>query len=68
VMDFDPSLLHEVNGRTAINPAMTAGKHRDAVEAHLDDLNTMCPPPARYDLADPPASAAGPALRQGQCA
>ena len=38
VMDFDPSLLHEVNGRTAINPAMTAGKHRDAVKAHLDDL------------------------------
>ena len=24
VMDFDPSLLHEVDGRTVINPAMTA--------------------------------------------
>ena len=38
VMDFDPSLLHEVNGRTVINPAMTAGQHQAAVKAHLDEL------------------------------
>jgi transposase InsO family protein len=38
VMDFDPSLLHEVNGKTVINPAATAGKHQAAVKAHLDDL------------------------------
>jgi hypothetical protein len=31
VMDFDPSRLHEVDGRTVINPAMTAGKHREAL-------------------------------------
>ena len=38
VMDFDPSLLHEVNGETLTNPTATAGKHQAAVKAHLDDL------------------------------
>ena len=37
-MDFDPSLLHEVNGETLIDPAATAGKHQAAVKAHLDEL------------------------------
>ena len=37
-MDFDPSLLHEVNGETLINPTATAGKHQAAVKAHLDEL------------------------------
>ena len=41
VLDFDPNLLHEVDGRTAVNPAMTDGQHREAVKAHLDDLLSL---------------------------
>eukprot|EP01043_Picozoa_sp_COSAG02_P060687 COSAG02_NODE_7984_length_2757_cov_6.599699_2_plen_137_part_00 len=31
-------LLHEVDGRTQVNPAMTDGQHREAVKAHLEDI------------------------------
>jgi hypothetical protein len=38
VLDFNPNLLHEVDGRLQVNPAMTDGQHREAVKAHLDEL------------------------------
>ena len=41
MLDFDPNLLHEVDGRTVVNPAMTDGQHREAVKAHLDDLLSL---------------------------
>ena len=35
---FKKTVLHEVDGQTQINPAMTDGQHREAVKAHLDEL------------------------------
>ena len=36
VLDFDPNLLHEVDGEIVVKPAMTDGQHRAAVKAQID--------------------------------
>ena len=38
VLDFDPNLLHEVDGEIVVNPAMTDGQHSTAVKAQIDKM------------------------------